>query len=39
MKCPQCRLIEMIVKCVEKNMVTHECPKCRKTEKQELKSS
>ena len=39
MKCPQCRLVEMIVKCVENNIATHECKKCGKTEKEELKSS
>ena len=37
MKCPQCRLIERIVKCVENNIVTHECKKCGKTEKEEIK--
>ena len=39
MKCPQCRLVEMVVKEVKKNIVTHECKKCGKTEKQQLKSN
>lgn len=38
MKCPQCKLVEMTVKKVKNNIVTHECKKCGKTEKQDLKS-
>ena len=39
MKCPQCRLVEMSVREVKDNIVIHECKKCGKTEKQQLKSN
>ena len=35
MKCPQCRLVEMSVREVKDNIVTHECKKCGKTAKEE----
>ena len=39
MKCPQCKLVEMLVKCVKDNTVEHMCKKCGATEKEELPKS
>lgn len=36
MKCPQCRLVEMLVKNVKDNTVEYVCKKCGKTVKEEL---
>lgn len=36
MKCPQCRLVEMLVKKVKDNTVEYVCKKCGKTAKEEL---
>lgn len=36
MKCPQCRLVEMLVKNVKDNTVEYVCKKCGKTAKKEL---
>jgi len=39
MKCPQCRLVEMLVKEIKDNIVTFICPKCNKEIKQELENN
>ena len=36
MKCPQCRLVEMLVKEIKDNIVTFVCPKCGKEIKEEI---
>ena len=36
MKCPQCKLVEMLVKCVKDNTVEHICRKCGTTVKKEI---
>ena len=36
MKCPQCRLVEMLVKEIKGNKVTFICPKCGKETTEEL---
>ena len=36
MKCPQCRLVEMLVKERKDNIVTFKCPKCNKEATEEL---
>ena len=36
MKCPQCKMVEMLVKSVKDNIVQHVCKKCGKTISQEL---
>ena len=30
MKCPQCRIVEMMVEKIEDNIVTYKCKKCGK---------
>lgn len=37
MKCPQCRLVEMLVKNVKDNVVEYVCKKCGNTVKEEMK--
>ena len=37
MKCPECKLVEMSVREVKDHIITHECKKCGKTEKEEIK--
>ena len=36
MKCPQCKLVEMLVKCVKDNTVENMCKKCGTTVKEEI---
>ena len=36
MKCPQCKMVEMLVKSVNDNIVKHVCKKCGKVVSQEL---
>ena len=36
MKCPQCNLVEMLVKENKDNIVTFRCPKCGKEIKEEI---
>ena len=36
MKCPQCKLVEMLVKNVKDNTVEHICKKCGTTAKEEI---
>lgn len=36
MKCPQCRLVEMLVKEMKDNIVTFVCPKCGKEIEEEI---
>lgn len=31
MKCPQCKLVEMVVDKVTQNCIVHKCKKCGKT--------
>lgn len=39
MKCPQCKLVEMLVKCVKDNTVEHICKKCGTTVKEDIPKS
>lgn len=42
MKCPECKLIEMLVKEIKRDMITFICPKCKKeteTSIKEIKTS
>lgn len=36
MKCPQCKLVEMLVKNVKDNIVEYVCKKCGNTVKAEM---
>lgn len=36
MKCPKCRLVEMLVKSVNNNIVEYICKKCGNTTKTEI---
>jgi transposase-like protein len=37
MKCPQCKLVEMLVTRVKGNTVEYKCKQCGATEKEEIK--
>lgn len=37
MKCPQCKLVEMLVKCVKDNSVEYVCKKCGNKTQEEMK--
>ena len=39
MKCPQCKLVEMLVKGVKDNTVEHICKKCGSTVKEKYQKS
>lgn len=34
MKCPKCKLIEMLVKEIKENKIIFICPKCKETHEQ-----
>lgn len=37
MKCPQCKLVEMLVKSVKENTIEHMCKKCGAMVKEEIR--
>lgn len=37
MKCPQCKLVEMLVTRVKDNVAEYKCKQCGATEKEEIK--
>jgi Zn ribbon nucleic-acid-binding protein len=37
MKCPQCKIVEMLVTKVKNNTIYHKCKQCGREEQEEIK--